>query len=375
MSAEPSPSELAGLAALELRQALNLNGSHPHPASIQAVGSTFDLIEPQVIDWEWEGVIATGHYGEINGEPGAGKSLLTCEIAARRSTGRQLPGGSPSDPTGIVILNYEDDPGSVLRARLEAAGADLSRVFCLQGVRTPTDEESRDLVLPNDLEAVADAVERVGASLVMVDPILTALDPSIDTHKDADVKRALRPLTQFAQERNVAILSVRHPNKSLGRAINRPGGSIGLTGTARLSSLLSPDPDDPDRRILSPIKSNLGVRHPAWSFRITTHANGAAFLQWDETPRNMTADDVLTAGQADDEERTQIAEASDWLRDFICSPKLVKEIRAESDAAGFAWRTVERAKVRLGAKSSKHGFSRQGVWTWCLPDHEVDDDA
>lgn len=376
MSTELSPSELASLDADELRRVFHPNGKHPHVASVQAVGSTFDLIEPQVIDWEWNGVIASGHYGEVNGQPGAGKSLMGCEIAARRSTSRQLPGGSPSEPTGVVILNYEDDPGSVLRPRLEAARADLSRIFYVQGVQAPTDGEPRDAVLPQDLDALSDAVAKVGAKLVIIDPILTALDSSIDTHRDAEVKRALRPLTQFAQEHNVAILAVRHPNKGTGgRAINRPGGSIGLTGTARLSSLLSIDPEDPNRRILTPIKSNLGVLHPAWSFRIATHANGSPFIEWDETPRNMTADDVLAAELADDDERSQVAEVTDWLRDLIVSPKPVKDIKAEANAAGFAWRTVERAKSRLGIKASKSGFGYQGGWTWCLPDHEVDDDA
>lgn len=339
--------------------------------TVRFVGETFDRIAPVAIDWLWPSVIAAGHLAEVTGSPGVGKSLLTTSVAAALSTGRALPGGEPSDPVGVVMLSYEDEPGAVIRPRLETAGADLSRIFFLRGV-IGEDDDARDAVLPADLDALYEAVERVGARLIIIDPILTALAASIDSHKDHEVKRGLRPLTTFAQGTGVAVLAVRHPSKtSGGRAINRPGGSIGLTGTAHLSSLLTVDPDDPERRILTPIKSNLGVLHHAWAFRIVSE-DGSPCIAWDAAPRDLTADDLIAAELADTDERSALAEVSAWLAEAVSmGPRPVRELKAEARDAGFSERTVVRAKSRLGLKASKFGFGYEGQWTWGKPDHEL----
>lgn len=365
----PDPASYALGEAAALTAAIRQNGHGPPSLLLRAAGSTFDKIEPQSVDWLWRDVIARGHLAEITGVPGVGKSLLTTNLASALSTGRPLPGQERTDPRGVVMLSYEDDAGSVIRPRLEVAGADLSRIFCMQGV--VSDDDERDAILPNDLDALRDAISRVDAGLVIIDPILTALDGKIDTHKDADVKRALRPLTQFAQETHVALLVVRHPNKATGgRAINRPGGSIGLTGTARLSSLLAVDPDDPDRRVLTAIKSNLGMLHPAWSFRITSEG-GAAWIVWDAVSRKLTADDLLASEHADSDERSALAEVTEWLRETLSyGPHPVKGLQAQARNAGFHWRTVERAKARLGLKARRSGFGPGGTWEWAYDDQE-----
>jgi hypothetical protein len=42
-------------------------------------------------------------------------------------------------------------------------------------------------------------------------------------------------------------------------------------------------------------------------------------------------------------------------------------VRAAAKAAGLAWRTVERAKAKIGAKAKREGFGRDGKWQWHLP--------
>lgn len=348
-------------------------GSNGHsPPTLRAAGAVFSRIAPRAVDWLWPGVLARGFCAEITGDPGVGKSLLTCEIAARVSTGRPLPGGRATEPAGVVIVSLEDDPAAVVRGRLEAAGADLFRVYAMTGVLT-TDDIERDAILPADLDALRDAIAQVDATLVTIDPLLTALDGRFDTHKDADVKRALRPLTLLAADVGVALLGVRHPSKGDKRAIHRAGGSIGITGTARVSTYLAVDPDDPERRLLLPVKSNLGARPEAWGFAIISQ-DGMPRIAWDETSRRLTADDVLAQEPADADERSALSEACEWLDDFLISPKPVREIKAEARAAGFSERTLERAKSRLGLRATKSGFGYEGQWSWAQADHVVHDD-
>src|SRR5262245_19605086 len=64
----------------------------------------------------------------IAGHQKSGKSLVSCAIAATISRGGSFPCSKRLAKRGRVnILNAEDDPATVLRHRLAAAGADLSR--------------------------------------------------------------------------------------------------------------------------------------------------------------------------------------------------------------------------------------------------------
>jgi putative DNA primase/helicase len=332
---------------------------------VTAAGDTFDRIAPVEIEWLWPDVLARGFVAEISGDPGIGKSLLTAEIAAAVSTGRALPGGEPTDPAGVVLVSYEDHPAAVVRGRLEAAGADLSRVFALTGVREGEGDE-RDAILPADLDALRDGMARVNAKLVVIDPLLTAVDRQFDSHKDADTKQALRPLTTLAQETGAALLFVRHLSKTGGRAVTRPGGSVGLTGTARLSSLVAVDPDDPERRLLLPIKSNLGRQHPAWAFRILADGSGAPpRIAWDPEARTVTADDVLAHEHDEPEERSAVTEAIEWLRGYLGDgPQPADGVYAQARKDGIAERTLKRAKAKMGVASRREGAS----WVWVPPE-------
>jgi hypothetical protein len=65
----------------------------------------------------------------LAGDAKAGKSLVTCKIAATVSRGQQFPFTEGEARRGhVVLINAEDDAARILRPRLEAAGADLQRI-------------------------------------------------------------------------------------------------------------------------------------------------------------------------------------------------------------------------------------------------------
>jgi len=56
------------------------------------------------------------------------------------------------------------------------------------------------------------------------------------------VRQALSPLTALGAELGVAVLVVRHLNKSGGsNALYRGGGSIGIIGAARVGAVIAQD--------------------------------------------------------------------------------------------------------------------------------------
>ena len=129
-----------------------------------------------------------------------------------------------------MILSAEDGYADTIVPRLRAAGADLDRIVFVPAVATD-DGEERELILPDHLAALREPVAAVAALLVIVDPITAYLTDAINTWRDSDVRRALRPLAAFAEETGCAVAVSRHLTKQTGsRAIYRGGGSIAFTG-------------------------------------------------------------------------------------------------------------------------------------------------
>ena len=54
-----------------------------------------------------------------------------------------------------------------------------------------------------------------------------------------------------------------------------------------------------------------------------------------------------------------------------------KKVKAEAEGAGLSWRTVRRAKDRLGIKPYKERGKEHGGWLWSLPQggHDADQHA
>src|SRR5690606_8084484 len=152
-------------------------------------------------------------------------------FAAAVSSGKAFPNEPPfiqRDPRGVLMLGCEDDAERTIRPRLDAAGADVSRVHLLTTLKTP-DGSERLPSLPGDVPMIERLVRQYDVALLTIDPVVAYLDPKLSMNCDADVRRALGPLAAMAQRTGVCVLLVRHLNKKgNGPALYRGGGSIGL---------------------------------------------------------------------------------------------------------------------------------------------------
>ena len=79
--------------------------------------------------WVWKGVIPEGQVTLLTGEPGVGKSLFAMNAIARLTRGaRGLSVADQGEPGQVILFSGEDGIASVVRNRLEAAGAELPLV-------------------------------------------------------------------------------------------------------------------------------------------------------------------------------------------------------------------------------------------------------
>ena len=254
-------------------------------------------IEGRPVSWLWRGYVPANKITLIEGDPSLGKSLVLIDLLARVTTGRTLPDGSIGDlvgPVNVLILASEDDAADTLRPRLEAAGADLSRVYLWEAVTT--DQVTRMPLLPEDLAQMASIIDETDAKLVVIDPLSAYLSSRLDSWKDPDIRRALSPLAVMAADLGVTIILLRHWNKSPGAGLLYRGlGSIGFTAAARSVLAITRHPEEEEVRVLICVKSNLGPRPPALAFAIE-QAGMAPVIRW-KGPVELATKDLTGAGR------------------------------------------------------------------------------
>jgi hypothetical protein len=340
----------------------------------EAVITLVDSIASRSVEWLWRDRIPAGMLTILDGDPGLGKSMLTLDLAARVSTGRAMAGEHGTrTPRGIVILSAEDDPARTIRPRLEAAGADLSRIAIVD-VRERDGTLRNPTIAMDDLRAVEQALRQVDAALLIVDPLVAYLPDGVNANRDHDVRRALAPLGDVAERTGAAVVVVRHLRKGAAEnPLYRGGGSIGIIGAARAALLVARDPDDDSgqRRILAVTKQNLAPEPPALAFTLEV-PEGAEHphLVWHGTTGHQAADLLRVPDPTDGAPERRDAEA--FLLDLLAAgPLPAKQVQAEAREALLAWRTVRRAQERLGIQPRKVGRPGEPqAWLWALPEAE-----
>ncbi|WP_052744876.1 AAA family ATPase [Micromonospora sp. HK10] len=330
-------------------------------------------VEEEELRWLWSGRIPRGKLTILEGDPDLGKSMVTCDLVARVTTGAPFPGSSERrQPQDVIIVLAEDDLNDTVRPRLRAAGADLHRVHSI-ALGRDDDGNLLPLSIPEDLHRMRDGVKRFGAGLVVIDPITAFLSESINSHNDASVRRAMTPLAEMAQTTGAAVLMIRHLNKSGDmKALYRGGGSIAFIGAARSGLVVDRHPDDPvNVRVLAQVKANLAKNHrPSIVYHVEGWERDDAIpvVRWGETIE-LTAEDLLKKpdGRKRSPERD---EAERFLITLLRGqePVPVSEVQRQAEAAGLKWATVRRAKDGAGVQAIPERKESGAVdkWLWTI---------
>ena len=348
---------------------------HPSEAGLPAAagpGILLSTVRPERVEWLWPGRIPRGKVTILDGDPGLGKSVLTMDLAARVTRGLPMPlenrePGQDSEPAAVILLNAEDSLDDTVVPRLMAAGADLDRVLALPTLKDG--ERERPPCLPEDIPQLRLCIKRMNAALVIIDPLMAYLAGTVKVHHDHDVRRALHPLAMMASETGAAVVVIRHLNKGAGgNPLYRGGGSIGIIGAARSGLIVAKDPDNSDRRVLASTKCNLAKLPPSLTYALDVDSEGRLRVGW--MGDSVHTAESLLAVPMDDEDRDATQEAVNVLRAILeTGPVPSDDAKKEARRAGVADRTLARAKVILGVKSRKVGFTGKGVWQWSLPSH------
>lgn len=357
----------------ELREARRAE-RQPKVSSINPdlVGTLVSDVEREHIEWVWPGRLALGKLTILDGDPGLGKSTLLYDVAARITTGRAMPDGAPTEQGGVLILSTEDGIGDTIRPRLEVADADLARCMVVQTI-PEEDGPGRVPVLPDDLPLLEYTARRVDARLLVIDPLMAHLGSETNSYRDQDVRRALAPVSEFAERCGLAVVVVRHLNKTGGGSpIYRGGGSIGIIGAARVGLLVGRDPEDEDRLVLASTKNNLAHRPASLAFRVVSALDDpdTSTIEW-EGSCLLNASDLLSMPSRG-ERTTAVDEAAQWLKEKLADgPRAAAEMYDLAEAAGIKKHALHRARKQVADTERTGGVSGSGYWVWSLRDAKM----
>ena len=332
-------------------------------------------VTPEAVQWLWPDRIPYGKITIIAGDPGVGKSFLLEDLAARVSVGGELPDRQGRIAQGsVLMLVAEDGLADTIRPRLDGQGADASKVLVIESVDEPNGTE-RLVNLQKDIEQITRAIEDTAASVVIIDPINAYLG-STDGHKDTEIRNILSPLKVVAERTGAAFILVMHLSKgSAGsKPIYRVISSIGFTAAARSVLAVAKSPEDPDIRVLVPVKSSVSKDAPGLTFTI----NSEPALVWGEAS-TATAEELLGDSSGSNADASSVEDAKAFLEDELqAGPLRSSTVEQGARANGISIATLRRAQEALGISRANGSLYREttgnkgeGGWWWKLPDSYV----
>lgn len=324
-------------------------------------------IKPKATIWLWgptkdnreqDGFVPLGQLVLLAGAENLGKSTLAADMASNLSRGT-MRGKFKGHPKAVFIATTEDSWEQTIAPRLLAANADMNKVYRIEAA------DYGPVSLPRDIPDFERKVKEKDAAMLILDPLNSTLDSKLDTHKDADVRRALEPLVKVSQRAGCTIIGLIHKNKSSTTDPNTSiMGSRAYVAVARAVLYVAQDPDNPDIRILGVPKNNLGKTNPqSLTFTIVEKAVG-----WDkEIDEAITASKLEWTGKSDLKIQDVMEQSKgrgggrghptqEWLTNFLqtearCVP--VHEIMAAAKEAGISESAVRRAKKELDVEEVK----------------------
>src|SRR5262249_28411013 len=256
-----------------------------------------------------------------------------------------------------LICNAEDDVSSTVIPRLTKLGANLDNVVLFNSVLWDGPKPT-PLLFPHHYRALELMLAKHKPCLCIIDPIMAFLSPDVRTFQDQAIRLALNSLKELARTFEVAILLVRHLNKSqVAKAIYRGGGSIGLIGLCRSALLARKNPDVRGERILTQIKNNLAKRQPALAYELFPEKGGQPFAWLGQ--REVTADQALIHNVG----LTPLAETMQKLKDYLSGgPVRAKSAVQHLLHLGLGARSMAKAQKAIPVISTKIGK----FWYWSL---------
>ena len=309
----------------------------------------FSAVSSQKVEWLWYPYIPYGKLTILQGDPGEGKSTFILNIAALLTRGSAMPDGYPvTEPQAVVYQTAEDNISDTVKPRLIAAGADCSKVAYI------VDEENPLTLEDNRIEKI---LAETGARLFILDPLQAYLSADSDMVNVGRMRTQLKKLVVTAARFRCAIVIVGHMNKSSGeKNLYRGLGSIDIAAIARSVLMISRDENNPDIRLMFPVKASLAPEGKPIAFSL----DPAHVILW--LGQKGTEEEKINSFHRIDK---KMDFATQFLRENLKNKDMPSTaIIRKITLFGISERTLNIAKKNLGIET----YRKNGAWHWHLPE-------
>jgi hypothetical protein len=344
------------------------------------------------IDWLWPDRLPLGKLVGVVGEMEKGKGVFLADLAARLSRGDAFPDGTQNElgPTPTLWLGVEDDFDDTIKPRFAAAGGDFRYLVTRRVIRKKGVD--RVLTFPDNLDVARRDLQRIEKKLgdrpglIVLDPWDAFLSDDINAWSAKDIRRALSPMAQLAQETGWCLGSIAHTNKneSARNPVYRVANSQAFMAAVRTAWLVGDVPDDNANglRAFVRLKGNIiprdvpgllyevvAAKHPLKE--ASRKGKTVPVMKWG-TETHYTAAEVL-AGPAT-EKKSKTERAIDWLFTTLDGKGKVPadDIKDAAEKAGISnWSLRKAAKeLRVRKESISGEDGKVDRWVWWMPDWE-----
>ncbi len=334
-------------------------------------------IDAEPVWWLWDDRFPLSHLSLAVGKPDIGKSQFAVWLSARVTRGT-LPGCFSGQPKGVLYVATEDSFKLTIRPRLEAAGADLERVFRVTSNEHPG--KGYTLNIFDDLGELARMIAEGDLGLIIFDPIVSVVSGAA-WNKSEDIRDALTPLAEMLEATGCSAVGLMHFRKAFSDdVLTQIAGSGAWAQVVRAAVAFARDPDADEKRvIMSQVKSNLGrgdLPSLTYTFQpceVATKKGPARVskIVWGDESA-WSVEDILT-GKNTDKAKGLLDTAKEWLENYLGDgkPVLKTDVVRAGLELGHKERTIERAKSDLRIVKGHEDGNSRGPMTWRL----VTDDA
>jgi putative DNA primase/helicase len=338
------------------------SNGHDHDASAVIKYSRGGDFVMEKVRWVWPGWLALGEFHMLGGTKGDGKSTIGFDLLAQMTYGGKFPDGSSAPCGDVVIWSGEDSITRTILPRMVVAGADRDRIVFISSVTTNGIERSFDPA--TDMAALLQSSRQLpNLVAMMIDPVVSAMPG--DSHKNAETRRGLQPLVDFAASRDITMVGVTHFTKGTqgSNPIERITGSLAFGAMPRVVMATAKGETEDSPRRLVRIASNIGPTGGGYEY----------LLRQDLLPElDFTAQRVgwgkylegspLELLENGENRKTKQKQAAELLNTLLTAgPVAVTEIKEAASANGISWRTIEAVKNTMPAiVARKAGRS----WEW-----------
>jgi hypothetical protein len=224
-----------------------------------------------------------------------------------------------------------------------------------------------------NLKMLQQAIDRLrNCRLVIIDPLSAHVDGQ---YTRRTLNSVLQDLVELATHNHLAVLALSHFSGS--NSLFHSGSSTNSRFCAGARSVwkIVGDTTHRDRRLILPMKNNLGSDWHGLAFRIESAAGEPApRVKWEDRPFEVKVDrsnyKEITQSPPNGYEVRRKA-VNEWLRgQLLGGERFIQDVLAEAALARIGQRSLRRALRELGTTTRK---ASTGLWVWALSDTSLSD--